>query len=320
MILYYSLQNKLYLLSVLLILALIVGCSAMRDFEAHMDFIESEVIGSEKIKTEKIRTGEEVVFVASSNNDANERATVIWIHGTPGSWSEIGRHLLEPDGIRWISLDRPGWGESLKPLIGSEMAWQQHRNNYASLSQQVAILKPVVKQLINRAPDHQVILAGFSWGAPLAVAIALEVPEINGLVLFAGGFSSELMSIRWYHYLAKTNLGKWMIGDQLDRSTEEMLALPDSLDWLMTNWRKSERKIPTYVLQGGKDPLVPFENAEWLASELQAQPIKVFIDPDYGHLWHIQRYKVVNECIKAMITSDDRQCRVAIESNRGVVL
>ncbi len=284
----------------------------MNDFEQHLAFVEAEVVGSERIETQFVPVGDERIFVAKSAFANNPKALVIWIHGTPGSWNEAGRYMLADSNINWVSIDRPGWGESRRALNNDEKSWQQHRNHYASFDLQSKIIKPLVQKLVANAQEQKIILAGFSWGAPLAAQLALEIDEIDGLVLFAGGFSPELMSVRWYHRLAGSKLGKWLVGEDLDRANEEMLALPASLDALLADWRASERTIPTYVIQGGKDPLVPAANASWLMRELPHQPIEVFVDPDYGHFWHIQRHQDVLACVAAMIEDSPSRCGDAV--------
>lgn len=296
------------------LLLLLHSCSAMDDFEQHQAFIAAEVVGSQSIQSSTLKVGDEKVYYVHSNNGEKAKATIVWIHGTPGSWSEIGEQLIRPSDIFWISLDRPGWGASNRELNPGEAAWKQHRERYASFEQQLSILKPALLELLKGRTKQPVILAGFSWGAPLAAELALNIPEVDGLLLIAGGFSPELMSVRWYHKLAKTRLGKWVIGDEMDRATEEMLALPASLKSLGRKWKAAEREIMTFVLQGEKDPLVPFQNAQWLKETVTAQPIHIFIDEDYGHFWPFQRQIVISECAQALLARSPERCSQAVSA------
>ena len=302
-----------------LVLLLLVSCFGMSDFKAHKAFIADEVVGNAQIKYSYFDAkSAEAIFYAHTPNlrESASDSIVFWIHGTPGAWTELGRILIEPQSMAWLSVDRPGWGKSRKTLEGDQRAWQQHREIYADFDQQLALLKPMLSALAKEYPSKKIIIGGHSLGASIGLALSAELlqegVDIDGLVLFAGGYSPKLMQARWYHKLAKTRLGKWFTGEELTRANEEMLVLSQGLEKTIKVWQGLDSQIPIYVIQGGKDFLVPRANALWLQESLPGKNVQVFVDEDYGHLWHIQRPEVIADCAQALAADKPANCRAAV--------
>ncbi len=96
--------------------------------------------------------------------------TVIFLHGNPGTcldFSDVQQQL--PD-VRTLAFDRPGYGWSVRaePMMGP-------------LAQAKALHAQV-----NALGIDKPVLAGFSYGGPVALAWALEFPEdVSGVVFLA---------------------------------------------------------------------------------------------------------------------------------------
>lgn len=305
-----------------LCVTLLASCSPLEAFKSHQEFVDTYVADSELIQRHYFGSGDNRIFYAQAGR-AN-KGLVLWLHGTPGSWSDIGRIMLDDAYTQeylWVSVARKGWAESSVALKDKQKAWQQHRENFASFDQQVEYLLPLVAELKRKYPGVPLIVAGHSWGASLAPMLALAAESFDGMVLMAGGFSPELMHVRWYHHLARTWLGRAAIGDQMERATEEMFALPVGLRQLDTKLMQSEalRKLPIYLVQGGKDSLVPVKNAyHWqnsLSNESKLQGLEVFVDDDYGHLWHMSRPEVIAECVVALLEDQPERCGTAVAAS-----
>jgi len=96
---------------------------------------------------------------------------VVFIHGNPGSCLDFQpvMNVLSPR-LRTLAFDRPGYGWSRRP--SAEM----------TPSEQAAFIHEAVKFLGYTRP----IIAGFSYGGPVALAYTLDYPaEVGGLVLLA---------------------------------------------------------------------------------------------------------------------------------------
>ncbi len=300
---------------------LLLSCSAMDDFERHRAFVESEVIGHPKIRQETIESnGRELAYVQAGNPD---RGIVIWLHGTPGSWSDIGSIMISAEStadLLWVSVDRMGWGDSSQ--FSDEFGQRElHSRYFATLAQQQAYLRPLVQRLREDHPEVPVYVAGHSWGGSLAPALALASPEISGLLIVAGGLSPEAMKVRWYHRLADTWLARRVIGSELQRATEEMLALPAGLSAINEQIARDEafRALPIIILQGGEDSLVPVDNANYWGERFTGsqrfENLTVVIDEDFGHLWHMQRPAAIAACVEALVSGQAMDCAEWVKNN-----
>ena len=154
-------------------------------------------------------------------------------------------------------------------------------------------------------------LCGWSLGAMLALEAAHQCPERVSALVLVGATPSFVKRQDWPHGQATTMLGLFTAAvrnnprDTLQRfiallnqgdtqarantrTQQQSLptdALPDSdsllqgLDWL----RKSELRplipavsIPTLLIHGEHDPLMPLAAAEWLAEHLPEAQLEVF--------------------------------------------
>lgn len=178
--------------------------------------------------------------------------TVIFVHGSPGSWSAFV-DFLKTDSllkeVRMVSVDRPGFGYS-----GFGDAEE-------SLEKQAAYLKPIVaKQQQN---GKQVILVGHSLGGPLIARMAMDYPElIDGLVFVAGSVAPELEPARWYRYILDAPPVKYFIPKSFRASNFEILHLKEELELMLPLWKTIQQ--PCIVIQGEDDSLVPAANADFL--------------------------------------------------------
>src|SRR5437870_950122 len=105
--------------------------------------------------------------------DSGAGTPVVLLHGN-GSLIEdfVSSGIMDAPGHRFIAFDRPGFGYSERPR---GRAWGP--------SEQASLLLRALAHLGIERP----IVVGHSWGALVALAMALESPEdVSGLVLLSG--------------------------------------------------------------------------------------------------------------------------------------
>jgi pimeloyl-ACP methyl ester carboxylesterase len=201
------------------------------------------------------------------------RSPVLFLHGTPGSWTAFGFYLSDPhlaSSLNMVAVDRPGFGQS------------DHGNLLIPLAEQAHVLKPLVDRL---SRDCGVVLVGHSLGAPLAVRMAMDYPEkIAALVLVAPSLDPELEKPRWYNNLAGYKLTSWLLPDELELANLEVMALPDELKLMVPLWNTLD--LPITLIQGEKDKLVNPDNADF-AEKMLPRGLRVVRLEDAGHfvLW-----------------------------------
>ena len=238
-------------------------------------------------------------------------APVVLLHGAGSNLADMELALGErlAGRHRVILLDRPGFGFSARKT-----------GNGASPAYQATVLQEVLDRLkIERA-----ILVGHSWGGTLALTFALDYPNrVAGLVLIAPPTHPGLWPLSKVNALLSTPIG-WLFAHTLALPFGAVLIgpgcrsafLPQSMPdryvkrsatalvlrpWsLLANWadvgcleaflaeqakRYSALVVPTIVLNGDKDPVVPPpDHSMKLAAA--APSVKLMVLPGFGHMLH----------------------------------
>ena len=202
----------------------------------------------------------------------------------------VGRGPLKAtvDALDGQFIDLPGYGST--PLT---------TDFYAAADDIAAHLQPATT------------LAGWSLGAQLALAVAARHPEKVGKLVLVAGTTSFVQRDGWPHAMAPAMLvdfaagiaadveamlprfvGGFNRGDARAKAvTLELLQLADArpsgevlatgLDWLRDIDLRDlapQIKMPTLLIHGAADPLMPLGAAEALAALIPAAQLAVFED------------------------------------------
>ena len=178
--------------------------------------------------------------------------TVIFVHGTPGEaggWADYLMHV--PEGFHYVTLDRPGFGNS-----GPDDA-------VTSLAEQAS----AVAQLISHVSKAPVALVGHSLGGPIVAQAAVDYPaQVAGLVILAGSLDPEQESVPLVQYIGDT----WPISALLPRAlrnaNREIIALKPQLEALAP--RLKTIAVPVTIVHGTADDLVPFANVSFIRRKM----------------------------------------------------
>lgn len=205
---------------------------------------------------------------------AGARTLVLFLHGTPGSWQAFAGYLSDQnlgENVNMIAVDRPGFGGS------------NHGELLPSLSEQASLLHPL---LTTYGAGCDIVLVGHSLGAPLAVRMAMDYPElISALVLVAPSLDPELEDPRWYNRLADYQVVSWMVPAELMLANDEVMVLRRELEEMLPLWGKISH--PVVLVQGMDDKLVDPGNADF-AERMLGDGLKTIRVEDAGHfiLWN----------------------------------
>lgn len=215
-------------------------------------------------------------------------ATLLFIHGTPGSLSNYERYLADSDlfnRFRVVSVDRPGFGYS-------------DFGNTMDMEHQAKLIAALVDSLSNNRP---VYLIGHSLAGPLVVKLAAMKPSvINGITVLAGSTDPSKEPSRWWRLLITYSPIRWMIPTSWRYSNEEQYWLKDDLVQLKKDFAKVI--CPVHIFHGDKDELVPVANARYTKEMLvNSKMVTVTIFPGGDHFLVWNRY----EDIKAQLLKDD---------------
>ncbi|MEM9326278.1 MAG: alpha/beta hydrolase [Bacteroidota bacterium] len=193
--------------------------------------------------------------------DREKESLVVFVHGSPGSWSAFldffqNDSLLDQYDL--LAIDRPGFGQS-------DAGWPAPH-----LEQQSCLLQAVIEQF-----DHEkILLVGHSLGGPVIARMAMDFPEAyHGLVFVAPSIDPQMEKYEWYRSWIKTKVGGWVTPQDFWVSNEEIMPLKGELTKMLPLWERI--KVCSIVIQGKKDMLVPWENAEFARRQLPADKVDI---------------------------------------------
>jgi pimeloyl-ACP methyl ester carboxylesterase len=234
--------------------------------------------------------------------------TVFWHHGTPniGTPPEPLFDVSDPLGIRWVSLDRPGYGGST-PRTGRTVG---------SVAADVAAAADALG--IGRFA-----VMGHSGGGSFALACgALLSDRVLAVVSAAGIAPFDAEGLDWFAGMSDSSLGSLRSAAagraakeayEAREDNPEMAFTPADLaafdgpwGWFgsvvrpavargpaplidddlsyVTPWGADPTTItaPLLVMHGGLDGVIPSSHAEWLAGHCPTAELRLF--PDDGHI------------------------------------
>ncbi len=172
---------------------------------------------------------------------------VVFIHGSPGSWSAFASYLKDPvlrQQFHLISVDRPGFGYS----------------NFGKAEPSLAKQSELLHQVLALYPYKKAILVGHSLGGPVAARMAMDYPkQVAGLLLIAPSIDPALEPEEWFRPLMRNFVVRTFVPKSFNVSNEEIIFLKEELEQMEPQWPSLQ--VPIYVLQGNADELVPYQNA-----------------------------------------------------------
>ena len=187
---------------------------------------------------------------------AHDLPTILFIHGSPGSWDAYASYMQDPqlmERTRMISVDRIGYGKST-PIPES------------SLQKQVDFIWPIISTIPDTVP---LILVGHSYGGPVAVRMAMDYPDrVDGMVILAGLADPEHeRRLAIQSYLRSPYL-RWLLPPAMDISNREIVPLKEELKEMLPLWERISAS--SLIIQGTGDILVAYPHATF-ANDMLAQ-------------------------------------------------
>ncbi len=201
---------------------------------------------------------EKWVLSALTTNHRDAPWKLVIITGTP-SWSEYWAPTLAgaPANLEIIVADRPGFKGSGPQAAVTDIATQAR-----ALS---VLLEPT-------NPGQKIILAGQSYGGPIATLMAANNPDrVAGLILVSAFFGERGPTI---HSLSIAGtIGRGLVGRDMRNGLDELRNQKPQLPAVFT--ALDSLKLPIVVLHGRKDSFVPMKAAQRLATRTKAPLIEV---------------------------------------------
>ena len=212
-----------------------------------------------------------------------KRESLLILHGWGSNslrWQRV-KKLLEEKGIEVLILDLPGFGVTLSP----QKAWS--RDDYISW----------ILQKVKEKNWQKFNLLGHSFGGGLAVKIAATFPErIDKLILLSPAIIQR-KSIKTYLFYYISYLGKkvfslpgfkilyplaekliyklagtkdYYVADGMMKETMKKIGKEEPLEMIL-----GRIKIPTLILWGKKDDVLPVKDAYYIKEKIRDSELKI---------------------------------------------
>ena len=221
-------------------------------------------------------------------------------------WQRV-KELLEKKGIEVLVLDLPGFGKTLSP----QKAWS--RDDYINW----------IFQKVKERNWQKFNLLGHSFGGGLAVKIAATFPErIEKLILLSPAIIQR-KSIKTYLFYYISYLGKkvfslpgfkilyplaekliyklagtkdYYVADGMMKETMKKIGKEEPLEMIL-----EKIKIPTLILWGKKDDVLPVKDAYYIKEKIKGSELKII--PKARHSPHREAPEELAEIIVQFIQS-----------------
>jgi pimeloyl-ACP methyl ester carboxylesterase len=172
--------------------------------------------------------------------------TLIFVHGSPGSWMHYMRYLRDADlrkKFRIVAIDRPGFGYS---SFGKAMHLQDQCN----------IISPMLLSLKN---EHPIFLVGHSMGGPVVAKLAADNPRLfKTVVIVAGAIDINQEEKETWRRIMNVRPLYWTLPGAFGPSNTELLYLKNDLLPLQKDFQKITCNV--LFVHGDKDTWVPIQN------------------------------------------------------------
>ena len=211
---------------------------------------------------------------------------IIFIHGTPASGAIFGEQFLHPfPKANLVTFDRPGFGKSKPDVRKPGLAFHAE----------------AVGTLLHT--NRRTILVGHPYGAPVAIAAALQFTnQVAGLVLVGGSVDRAQETIyraqRWADWPAIS----WLFPRALRQCNRELLTLRDDLRRLQPELARLN--VPVVMVHGAKDRQVPVANVEFLRGKFalagKSNLFEALVYPEANHFIPWKRPEALEAGLQAL--------------------
>lgn len=212
----------------------------------------------------KTENGYDLAIYSTSNPEDEYELGILFIHGTPGSADNFKHQFKEswPDTVL-VSYNRPGfWNSKASAPV-------------SSLSKQTEAAFEVMKHF----KVNKWILAGHSYGGPIAIQMAIQRPEIIlGTIQIGGALDPELEKVHLLQHLGESIVFNWLVPSSIDASNKELIQLKADLEQLKPQLK--DLKSHVVMLHGSSDSLVPVSNCDYMEKELKKHGLEQLLHLD----------------------------------------
>ena len=201
--------------------------------------------------------------------------TLIFIHGTIGSAVDFKSYLTDSLLLlkaNMIAYDRIGYNYKDKSNVQESIAFE------------AKMLDSIIGDLKN------VILVGYSYGGPIALATKKKVKDI---VLLAPAVYGKVEPMPFMINLYKWKLTRWLVPPVWKQASKEKITHKKDLSNFENSWSQTTNNVIS--IHGDADWIVPYDNSLFLQKQFPKEQFKlvtienVSYELVWSHNWLIKQ-------------------------------
>lgn len=191
--------------------------------------------------------------------------TIVFVHGTIGSLLDFKEYIADSvlsSKANMIAYDRIGYNYKDKNPVQESIEFERR----------------MLEDVISDIPQDKLILVGYSYGGPIALAVKKKVKKT---ILFAPAVYSEVEPMPSMLNVYKWKLTRWMVPPIWKQASKEKMSHPNDLQSFEKNWNDNPNQIIS--VHGDKDWIVPYANSEYLEKIFPKEQFELITIKDAGH-------------------------------------
>lgn len=201
--------------------------------------------------------------------------TIIFVHGTIGSAVDFKSYLTDSlllEKANMIAYDRIGYN------------YKDKYNVQESIAFEASMLDTIIGDVSN------VILVGYSYGGPIALATKKKVKKI---VLLAPAVYSEVEPMPGMLNLYKLKATRWLVPPVWKQASREKMSHKEDLKKFENTWNQTLNTVLS--IHGDTDWIVPYENSLFLKEQFHKDRFKLVTIEGVSHELVWSRDKLIKQ-------------------------
>ena len=234
--------------------------------------------------TFKISEAHQIHYIETGDST---KPTLIFLHGSPGSWDAYKTYLSDSDlqkKYRLIAIDRPGFGYS-------------NFGEAEDLNAQASLILPFIQSNNNNQP---ITLIGHSMGGPVAVKLATKNPELfKNLVILSGAIDPKAENPENWRPVLMSKPIKYIIPGAFRISNDELWWLKEDLVVMKPELHKITSNV--IIIHGTEDSLVPYSNVAFMEKEfINAKKKEIIPIEKADHFIPWSHYEIIKNSLMSL--------------------
>lgn len=207
---------------------------------------------------------------------------ILFLHGAPGSSQDFYKYMRDSTLLqkaRMIAVDRPGYGYS------------DFSKSLTSIEAQAKVLKPILEM---NQHTQKPIVAGYSFGGPVAARLAMDFPELTGKILMlAPAIDPDNEKMFWLNKPVDKKAFRWLVPKVFRVANDEKMTHVEELSKMKDLWKNVRNR--TVFMHGYSDKIVDIANSKFGAKSLINAKVDTVFKEKMNHMLIWKKYDLVKQ-------------------------